>query len=119
MPYLVAANPVNYGRPWKLNCAEAYAACLYITGSPKSTLSTHTRELIGFPELGDLVMSKFRWGPSFYELNQQLLSIYAKCSDSTSVVAAQAEWLDQLQREKDAKYDQNSTFHPSLECIQC
>ena len=54
LPYLVATNPVNYGKPWKLNCAAALAAIFYITG---------------FPEHGEELLSKFKWGHAFKKVN--------------------------------------------------
>ncbi|KCV69439.1 pre-rRNA-processing protein TSR3 [Fonticula alba] len=59
LPFLVAANPVNYGRPLRLNCAEALAATLYIVG-----LDHHAER----------VLSRFKWGMQFYHLNQCVLS---------------------------------------------
>ena len=79
LPYLVAANPVNFGRPLRLTTVEALAAALVILGDR--------------PHAED-ILSKFTWGETFLELNEEPLSRYADCSDSSEVVAVQQEYLD-------------------------
>jgi pre-rRNA-processing protein TSR3 len=78
LPYLVAANPVNFGKPFKLTTAEAFAAALYIMGEP---------------EQSRLVLEKFNWGHTFHELNRELLDEYAHARDSSEVVAIQNEYM--------------------------
>jgi pre-rRNA-processing protein TSR3 len=78
LPYLVAANPVNFGKPFKLTTVEAFAAALYIFG-----------EL----EQSSLILGKFKWGHTFIELNRQLLDEYAQAKDSSEVVAIQSKYL--------------------------
>lgn len=77
LPYLLAGNPVNYGRPFALTTAEALAAAAIILGER---------------EAGEALLSKFRWGESFLELNAEPLERYAKCQDSREVVAIQNEY---------------------------
>jgi pre-rRNA-processing protein TSR3 len=79
LPFLVAGNPVNFGTPFQLNTAEAFAAALHI---------------LGHPDQAEAVMGKFRWGHTFLELNEEPLRRYAAAADSGEVVAIQQEYLD-------------------------
>ena len=85
LPFLVAANPINYGKPFKLSCVEAFAACLYIVGMKNES---------------KYLLSKFKWGPTFININYELLNGYNKCTDSKSVVDFQNKWLLKVQNEK-------------------
>lgn len=78
LPYLVAANPVNYGAPTKLSTVEALAAALYIVGSKDNA---------------ERLLSIFKWGPQFINLNRELLDSYAKAKDSTEVVEFQKKFI--------------------------
>jgi pre-rRNA-processing protein TSR3 len=78
LPFLLAANPVNFGRPFQLNSVEAFAATLYILGEAEQA-----RDILG----------RFGWGLRFLELNAEPLNEYAGARDSTEVVRIQALYL--------------------------
>jgi pre-rRNA-processing protein TSR3 len=85
LPFLVAANTVNYGRPSKLSCVEAGAATLYICGKFDAAIA---------------ILQEFSWGMEFIKLNQELLDIYSTCENSDEVVRRQNEWLEKAEREQ-------------------
>lgn len=84
LPYLVAANTVNYGKPWRLNCAEALAAAFYICGRK---------------EWAEQVLAPFNYGESFLEINGSLLRKYAACEDAQEVKKVEDAWLERLDKE--------------------
>ncbi|XP_028555926.1 ribosome biogenesis protein TSR3 homolog isoform X2 [Dendrobium catenatum] len=78
LPWLVAANPINYGRPCELSCVEALAAALIICGEE---------------ETANLILGKFKWGHSFLSLNRELLKAYSKCENGPEIISVQNTWL--------------------------
>ncbi len=79
LPFLVAANPVNYGRPFRLTTVEALAGALAILGET---------------EHAESLLEPFRWGDTFLTLNEEPLRRYAACTDSSEVVEVQDEYLE-------------------------
>ncbi|KAL8785720.1 MAG: hypothetical protein Q9213_003187 [Squamulea squamosa] len=84
LPYLVAANPTNYGRPWRLNCAEALAATFFI---------------LGHGHWAEHVLQHFSYGKPFLEINMQVLKRYAACKDEEEVKECEKRWLEKIERE--------------------
>lgn len=78
LPFLVAANPVNYGKPFILSSAEAFAAALVI---------------LGYREQAEELMNKFKWGPTFFTLNKEPLEDYEKAKNSDEVIEAQGLYI--------------------------
>lgn len=85
LPFLVAANPINYGKPCKLSCVEALAAAMYICG---------------FKNEAKWYMGKFSWGHAFIELNETLLDRYAECKDPQDILRVQEEYIKEVEEEK-------------------
>lgn len=70
LPPLLAGNPVNYAKLNKLTTAEALAASLFILGFKDDALK---------------LLDKFKWGHTFYELNQNLLDEYSKLESEDEI----------------------------------
>ncbi|WP_309492397.1 DUF367 family protein [Candidatus Hecatella orcuttiae] len=71
LPFLVAANPVNYGQPGKLSSLEALAAALHI---------------LGFKAEGERLLALYKWGSSFLSLNRELLEAYRQAGSREEVL---------------------------------
>ncbi|KIY69451.1 DUF367-domain-containing protein [Cylindrobasidium torrendii FP15055 ss-10] len=82
LPYLVATNPTNYGKPWRLNCVEALAAAFYITG---------------FDAYAEKLLSGFGWGGSFWNVNKAYIEQYRTCKSSDEITRMQETIIQELE----------------------
>lgn len=82
LPFLVAGNPVNFGKPTKLSTVEALAAALYI---------------VAFKEEASELLSIFKWGHTFLEINSERLESYAETKNSAEVVERQRRFIENMQ----------------------
>lgn len=63
LPFVVAGNPVNYGKAYQLSCVEALATTLCA---------------INYIPQAEYIMSKFGWAEGFWSQNHGILQ-YAHC----------------------------------------
>jgi pre-rRNA-processing protein TSR3 len=77
LPFLVAANPVKFGQPFRLSTLEALAAALYLLGR-----KDQAADILGI----------YNWGLRFLELNREPLNDYVAAQNAEGVRRAQSEY---------------------------
>jgi pre-rRNA-processing protein TSR3 len=78
LPFVVAVNPVNYGKPFKLSTLEAFATALYILDEI---------------EYAKDILKIYKWGPHFLTLNKEPLEEYRKAKNSYEIIEIMREYI--------------------------
>ena len=77
LPPLFAGNPVNYSKIGKLTTVEAISGALFILGNE---------------DIGNKLLDKFKWGHTFYELNQNLINDYLNLDSEDEIAQILKEY---------------------------
>ena len=78
LPFLIAVNPVNYGKAFQLSTLEALAAALII---------------LGYRDLAKEILNIYKWSSNFLVMNEQPLLEYEKANTSEEIIKAQEEFV--------------------------
>ena len=86
---MVAVNPVNFGKAYKLSCAEAFAACLFLGG---------------FEKEARFILDHFKWGEHFFKVNEELFGKYKGIKSQDELKEIQEKYInDELERKQKRK----------------
>lgn len=87
LPHMVAVNPVNYGKAYKLSCVEAVSATLFLAGLYKEA---------------EFILDHFKWGRSFFKVNQEVFALYKECNNDKDLKKVETDFLNTqiLEKEK-------------------
>lgn len=78
LPYVIAINPVNYGKPFKLSTLEAFATALYILNET---------------DFAKEILNLYKWGPHFLKINKEPLEEYRKAKNSNEVIKIMKQYI--------------------------
>jgi pre-rRNA-processing protein TSR3 len=78
LPFLLAANPVNYGKPYQLSTLEAFAASLYILDEVAQATA---------------ILGIYTWGHRFLELNKEPLEEYRQARSSAEFIQIMNKYI--------------------------
>ncbi len=80
LPFVVAVNPVNYGKPLKLTTLEAFAAALYILNEVDQAKK---------------IVQLYKWAPHFLEMNKEPLEEYRRAKNSAEIIQIMNQYLSE------------------------
>lgn len=98
LPFFIASNSVNYGKACQLSCAEALAAALLI---------------VGHDDIARQLLSKFKWGSSFFAVNNELIDIYESCKTREQIIEAQTKYLETCNAENELRQNRTLDLPPN------
>ncbi|GAW83582.1 ribosome biogenesis protein TSR3 [Plasmodium gonderi] len=98
LPYIIAVNSINYGKPYKLSCLESLAFCLYLCNYNK--------------QCND-ILNIYKWSSNFTTLNRDLLDMYKLCNNHEEVKNAENEFIQKFlnEKEQEKKIDQYKVIY--------
>jgi pre-rRNA-processing protein TSR3 len=78
LPYLIAVNPINYGKILKFSTLEAFAAALII---------------LSHEQQAEQILQIYKWGPQFLTMNKEPLTAYQKAKSSKEIIEIMQQFI--------------------------